>query len=63
MRADRYTGPRPVLRLSRQIRSSVLASVRRGDRRGRELRSTSPASPCSTQRRHHFATVALDRFI
>ncbi len=42
VRADKYTGPRFVLRPNRQIRSSVFASVRRGDRRGRELRSTSP---------------------
>lgn len=57
VRADGYTGPRFVLRRSRQIRFSVLASVRRGDRYGCELRSTNPASPYSTQRRHHLATV------
>lgn len=52
VRADRYTGPCRVLRRRRQIRSSTLAAVRRGDRRGREDRSTSPASPSSHQRRN-----------
>ena len=32
VRADRYTGPRRVLRRSRQTRSSSLAGVRLGDR-------------------------------
>ena len=57
VRADRYTGPRFVLRRCRQSRSSVLASVRRDDQRGRELRSARPASPCSLQRRHLTETL------
>ena len=60
---DRYTSPRFVLRRSPQIRSSGLASVRRGDWHGRELRSTKPESPCSHQRPYHLATVPRNRRI
>ena len=45
VRADRYTGPLRVLVRSRQTRCSSLAGVRLGDRRGRDDRSMSPASP------------------
>jgi hypothetical protein len=54
------TGPSLRERRSASIRRSIPADVRRGLRRGRELRSANPVGPSSTKRSHHLYAVARE---